>query len=129
MGKMTIADLERIRDEARYKTAIRLGTARVRMIVHTGTCGIAAGARGIMKAVMVEIEDRHLHDVIVTNSGCAGDCAQEPMMTVEIQGEPMAVKYVSLTPDKVKRVFDSHVLKGQVVKEYVLVRRSEKTHS
>jgi NADP-reducing hydrogenase subunit HndB len=129
MGKMTIADLARIRDEARYKTAIRLGTARVRMTVHTGTCGIAAGAREIIKAVMLEIDNRHLFDVIVTNSGCVGECAHEPMMTVEILGEAMPVRYVSLSPEKVKRIFDSHVLKGQVVSEYVIARRSEKTHS
>lgn len=129
MGKMTITDLARIREEARYKTAVRLGSGRVKMIVHTGTCGIAAGAREIMKAVMQEIDDRHLSDVIVTNSGCAGDCAQEPMMTVEMQGQSIPVKYVSLTPDKVKRIFESHVVKGQVVKEYVLAGRGEKTHS
>jgi NADP-reducing hydrogenase subunit HndB len=129
MGKLTIADLAKIRDEARYKTAIRLGAARVRMTVHTGTCGIAAGAREIMKAVMLEIENRHLVDVIVTNSGCIGECSNEPMMTVEIQGEGMPVKYVSLSPEKVRRIFDSHVLKGQVVSEFVIARRSEKTHS
>jgi NADP-reducing hydrogenase subunit HndB len=129
MGKMTIDELARIRDEARYRTTIRLGSGRVKMIVHTGTCGIAAGARDILKAVMKEIDDRHLYDVLVTNSGCAGDCAQEPMMTVEIQGESTRVKYVLLTPDKVKKIFDSHVSKGQVVKEYTLLGRTEKSHS
>jgi NADP-reducing hydrogenase subunit HndB len=128
MGKMTIPDLTRIRDEARYKTAVRLGTGRVRMTVHMSTCGIAAGARNILKAVMREIDDRRLFDVIVTNSACAGACAQEPMMTVEVAGEP-SVKYVSLTPEKVKMIFDSHVVKGQVLKECTLGYHSEKTHS
>jgi NADP-reducing hydrogenase subunit HndB len=129
MGKMTVTELARIREEARYKTSIRMGAGRVKMIVHTGTCGIAAGARGIMTAVMHEIDDRHLFDVIVTNSGCAGDCSHEPMMTVEMQGAPSPVRYAALTPEKVKRIFDSHVAKGQVVKEYVLGSRGEKSHS
>ena len=128
MGKISISDLERIREEARYNTAVRLGTGRVKVIVHMGTCGIAAGARGIIKGVMKEIDDRRLSDVIVTNSGCAGLCAQEPMMTVEVAGQP-AVKYGSLTPEKIKMIFDSHIVKGQVVKEYALGSHSEKAHS
>lgn len=127
MGKMTIEDLARIRDAARYKIALRQGAGRVKINVHMGTCGIAAGARDILTTVMKEIETRALHDVIVTNSGCAGLCSQEPMMTVEVLGEAAPVKYVSMTADKVKRIIDSHVLKGQVMKEYALALGSETT--
>jgi NADP-reducing hydrogenase subunit HndB len=129
MGKMTIEDLAKIRDAARHKVALRQGAGRVRMNVHMGTCGIAAGARGIMTAVMKEIETRNLHDVIVMNSGCAGLCSREPMMTVEVLGEPAPVKYVSLTPDRVREIVESHVLKGEIVREYALAVGSEKTHS
>jgi NADP-reducing hydrogenase subunit HndB len=128
MGKMNIEDLAKIRDEGRYKMTLRQGVGRVRINVHMGTCGISAGARGILTAVMKEIESRGLHDVIVTNSGCAGLCKQEPMMTVEVLGEPASVKYVCLTVEKVKNIFEMHVLKGQVVKELALACGSEKTH-
>jgi len=127
MGKMTIDDLAKIRDAARYKIALRQGAGRVRINVHMGTCGIAAGAREILTAVMKEIESRNLQDVIVTNSGCAGLCSQEPMMTIEVLGEPAPVKYVFMTASKVKEVIDAHVLKGQVLKEYALAVGSEKT--
>jgi NADP-reducing hydrogenase subunit HndB len=129
MGKMNMEDLEKIREQGRYKMALRQGTGRVRIIVHMGTCGIAAGARGILTAAMKEIELRGLHDVIVTNAGCAGLCSHEPMMTVEVLGESAPVKYVYLTAEKVKRIFDSHVLKGQVTREFALEVVSEKTHS
>jgi NADP-reducing hydrogenase subunit HndB len=128
MGKLRIEDLARIRDEAKYKITLRQGAGRVRINVHMGTCGIAAGARGILTTVMSEIQARALHDVLVTNSGCAGLCSQEPMMTVEVLGEPAPVKYVNLTAEKVKKIFDVHVLKGQVAKEYALAIGSEKTH-
>ena len=128
MGKITIEDLAKIRDDARYKMTLRQGSGRVRINVHMGTCGIAAGARGILTAVMKEIESRDLHDVIVTNSGCAGLCSQEPMMTVEVLGEPAPVKYVYLTAEKVKKIFEMHVLKGQVIKELALAVGSERTH-
>ncbi|MGA3243925.1 MAG: (2Fe-2S) ferredoxin domain-containing protein [Bacteroidota bacterium] len=128
MGKISIEDLAKIQEAARYKVTLRQGAGRVRMNVHMGTCGIAAGARGILTAVMNEIEARNLHDVIITNSGCAGLCSQEPMMTVEVLGELAPVKYVQLTPEKVKKIFDSHVLRGSVVQEFALAVGSERTH-
>jgi NADP-reducing hydrogenase subunit HndB len=127
MGKMTIDDLAAIRDAARRKVALRQGAGRVRINVHMGTCGIAAGARDIMVAVMKEVETRNLHDVIIMNSGCAGLCSKEPMMTLEVLGEPAPVKYVSLTAEKVKKIVESHVLRGEIVREYALALGSEKT--
>jgi NADP-reducing hydrogenase subunit HndB len=127
MSKMTIEDLARIRDAARYKIALRQGAGRVRINVHMGTCGIAAGARGILTTVMEEIERKNLQDVIVTNSGCAGLCSQEPMMTIEVLGEPAPVKYVLMTPEKVRKVIEVHVLKGKIATEYALALGSETT--
>ncbi len=127
MGKIKIEDLAKIRDATRYQTALRQGAARVRINVHMGTCGIAAGAREILTTVMKEIETRSLHDVIVTNSGCAGLCSQEPMMTVQVVDEPAPVKYVSLTAQKVRKIIEVHVLGGQIAKEYALAVGSETT--
>jgi NADP-reducing hydrogenase subunit HndB len=127
MAKITIDDLVKIREKTSYATMLRQGAGRVKINVHMGTCGIAAGARDILTSVMKEIESRQLHDVIVTNSGCAGLCSQEPMMTVEIVDEPAPVKYVFMTPERVKKIIDSHVIKGQVIKEYALAVGSEKT--
>lgn len=127
MAKITIDDLARIREQTRRQTTLRQGAGRAKLTVHMGTCGIAAGARDIMAAVMKDVEGRDLTDVLVTNSGCAGLCSQEPMMTVEIANEPAPVKYVFLTPEKVKKIIDSHVLRGQVVTEYALAVGSEKT--
>jgi NADP-reducing hydrogenase subunit HndB len=127
MARIKIEDLAKMRDDARYKMTLRQGAGRVRINVHMGTCGIAAGAREILTTVMKEIEQRNLQDVIITNSGCAGLCSQEPMMTIEVLGEPAPVKYVLLTPVKVKKIIDSHVLKGQVVMDYALAVGSEQT--
>jgi NADP-reducing hydrogenase subunit HndB len=127
MGKLTIEDLAAIRDAAKRKMALRQGAGRVKITVHMGTCGIAAGAREILTAVMKEIDARDLHDVIVTNSGCAGLCSQEPMMTIEVLGQPAPVKYVSLTPQKVRKILDQHVGQGRVVPEFALALGSETT--
>jgi NADP-reducing hydrogenase subunit HndB len=92
-----------------------------------GTCGIAAGARPIMNAVMEELAKANLKDVAVTTSGCAGLCSKEPMATIELTGEP-PVKYISLTDEKMRKIFAEHVLGGKPVKEYALVVGHETTY-
>jgi NADP-reducing hydrogenase subunit HndB len=126
MPKVTIADLQRIRDQARLTMAARAGVARARVTVHMGTCGIAAGAREVLTSLMKEVEERQLSDVLVTTSSCAGLCSHEPMATVELAGQP-PVKYVDLTPEKIVKVLADHVLGGRVVADYALARGSETT--
>ena len=127
MPKLTIQDLEKIREQARFAMAIREGGEfRAKVNVHMGTCGIAAGARTIMTALLREVETRGLHDVLLTSSGCAGLCSQEPMITVELAGRP-PVKYANLTEIKIREIFEKHILGGAIVKDWALGIGSEKT--
>ena len=127
MPKLTIQDLEKIREQARFAMAVREGGKfRAKVNVHMGTCGIAAGARTIMTALMKEVETRGLHDVLLTSSGCAGLCSQEPMITVELAGRP-PVKYANLTEMKIREIFDKHILGGAIVKDWALGIGSENT--
>ncbi len=127
MPKLKLEDLARIRDEARRATLLREGAGRVKVIVHMGTCGIAAGGRKVMEAVLREVEERNLRDVMVTIAGCAGLCSREPMATVEVLGEA-PVKYVELTEGKVKEIFSEHVVGGKIAEQYALAVGSERTH-
>ena len=127
MPKLTIDELAKMRDRTRRTMVTREGGEfRAKINVHMGTCGIAAGARGVMTALLEEVEKRSLQDVLLTSSGCAGLCSREPMMTVEMAGRA-PVKYVNLDPAKAREVLDKHVLRGTVVREYALGVGSEKT--
>ncbi len=125
MPKLKIDDLEKISQRVRKTVVLRDGAGRAKITVHMGTCGIAAGARKIMNTLMEEIEKRNITDVILTNSGCAGLCSREPMATVELKDEA-PVKYVDLTPEKIRRIFSEHVLDGKIVEEYALAMGSER---
>ena len=125
MGKLRPEDLTRIAEKMRRATALRDGAARARITVHMGTCGISAGARGIMSALMATLDERKVEDVILTTSGCAGLCSREPMVTVELKGEA-PVKYVDLTPEKATKIFAEHVMGGNVVADYALGKGSER---
>ncbi len=124
MPKISIADLKKIKERERTKMVLREGQFRAKITVHMGTCGIAAGARDIMSVFRDQIAQRELTDVMLTNSGCAGLCAKEPMITVEVV-EQSPVKYVKLDKEKALRIFDEHVMGGKPVEDYALARGSE----
>lgn len=125
MPKLKPEDLDKIAEKVKRTTLLREGEGRMRLMVHMGTCGIAAGARTVMKTLLGEIEANDVKDVLVTASSCAGLCSREPMMTVEVPDQP-PVKYVDLTSDKVKEIFSKHIMGGEVVSEFALAQGSER---
>lgn len=125
MPKIKIEDLDRISEEIKKSTLLREGAGRAKITIHMGTCGISAGAREIMNTLLVEIEKRDIKDIILATSGCAGLCSKEPMATVELKGKA-PVKYIELTPEKIRKILLEHVLGGKIVKEYVLAIGSER---
>jgi NADP-reducing hydrogenase subunit HndB len=125
MPKLKIEDLDKISDRVRRTTLLREGAGRAKITVHMGTCGIAAGARKIMSTLLEEFEKQGITDVILTSSGCAGLCSKEPMATVELKDEA-PVKYVDLTPEKIRKILTEHVNGGKVVEEYALAKGSER---
>jgi NADP-reducing hydrogenase subunit HndB len=127
MSKLRVEDLKRIKEAVKGTVNLRDGNFRVKVTVHMGTCGIAAGARAIMSTLLAQIEAGDVKDVILTSSGCAGLCSHEPMMTVELQGAA-PVKYVKLDAEKTRRIFDEHIMKGTPVVEYALSMGSETTY-
>jgi len=126
MAKLTIEDLKKIKESVQASVTLREGGYRAKVNIHMGTCGIASGARGIMTAVMNEIEKGDIKDVIVTTSGCAGLCSREPMITIELLGAA-PVKYIDLTPDKMREIFSEHILGGKILEKYALSVGSETT--
>lgn len=126
MGKLKPEDLDKIAQKMKKVINLREGSSRARVIVHMGTCGIAAGARTVMTALVEEIDKRDLKDVLLTISSCAGFCSREPMITVELQNEP-PVKYADVTPEKAKEILEKHIIGGSIVKEYALAIGNERT--
>jgi NADP-reducing hydrogenase subunit HndB len=125
MPKLKIGDLDKISKRVRKTTLLREGAGKAKIVVHMGTCGIAAGAREIMNTLLDEFAKQNIDDVILTSSGCAGLCSREPMATVELKDEA-PVKYVDLTAEKIRKILTEHVMGGKVVGEYALAKGSER---
>ena len=93
--------------------------SKITVTVHMATCGIAAGARPVMTALMEALYDSGRQDIDVKSSGCIGKCPSEPNVTIEIGGQDPVV-YQRMTPDKMRQVFEKHILKGEVQTDFVL---------
>ncbi len=74
----------------------------IQIIVGMGTCGIAAGAREVMSAILDEIAKRKLQDVTVRQTGCIGMCEKEVLVDVVRPGEPR-ITYGDVTPATVAK--------------------------
>ena len=62
----------------------------MKITVHMGTCGIAAGAREVMNALLEELGAVDRQDIRVVTSGCMGMCSSEPNVTVETREQSLS---------------------------------------
>lgn len=120
MPKMkTLEDLKRVREEALHSMKVRMDTGTT-IIVGMGTCGIAAGARDTMHAIMEELARRKI-DAHVTTVGCIGMCVKEPLVDIEQAGKPR-ITYANVKPEMVPQLIEQHLIKNQPVAEWVVGR-------
>lgn len=115
----SVEELKKLRAEAQRDLMVRTQTG-TRIIVGMGTCGIAAGAREVMHAILRELENRKI-EAHVETVGCVGMCAQEPLVDIEQAGKAR-VRYANVTPENVPRLIEEHLIKGQVIQEWAIGR-------
>jgi NADP-reducing hydrogenase subunit HndB len=115
----SLEDLKRIKEQALEKRKIKATEGNSTVVVGMGTCGIAAGARETMKAILGFIEDNNLSGIIVTQTGCIGLCEREPIIQVSV-GEGPKVTYGKVTPEVAEMIMKEHVLGGKSLQEYVV---------
>jgi len=108
--------LIKLKEEIIAENIKKLKGKKFRIVVHMGTCGIAAGADKIKRVVSNEVRNVSSNEIDVSTTGCIGFCSIEPMLTVEASGKEPVI-YHSLDGYKVKKIFANHILKGQVVDE------------
>ena len=115
----SLEDLKRLREDALEKRKVKSASGQAQVIVAMGTCGIAAGARDAMKAILDTIESESLTGIAVSQTGCIGLCEREPIVQVVIGDQPK-VTYGKVTPEVARRIMNEHVVKGNVVQDHVI---------
>ena len=116
----SLAELQAIRNRMIEQVNMRKDdNIDTRIVVGMATCGIAAGARPVMLEFVEELKRRGLENVTVAQTGCIGMCRLEPMVEVYVKDQEK-VTYVHMTPEKVARVVNDHIVNGRPVEEYTI---------
>ena len=116
----SLKELEAIRDRMRQTVNTRESDNNtIRVVVGMATCGIAAGARPVLNAIVEELARENVAGVQVTQTGCIGICQYEPVVEVYEPGKEK-VTYVKMTPEKAIRMVHHHLMKGEPVEEYII---------
>ena len=116
----SLEELAKIREDMQSRINLRKESeAKTRILVGMATCGIAAGARPVLSAIVEEVNRRNLQDVMVSQTGCIGVCRLEPIVEVFRAGEEK-VTYVKMTAEKAARMISEHIVNNHVVTEYTI---------
>ncbi len=121
----TLDELKKLRDESLKKMTMRTQKDGFRIQVGMGTCGIASGARPILNAFLEQVELLELKNVTITQVGCMGECAHEPMAEI-IDEAGQSYIYCALTIPMVKQIVDRHIINHQPITKYLLAERKDK---
>ncbi|MDR2531298.1 MAG: (2Fe-2S) ferredoxin domain-containing protein [Oscillospiraceae bacterium] len=116
----SLAELKAIKDKMQGQVTMRNhDEAELRVVVGMATCGIAAGARPVLQTLSALVQEKNLQGVTVTQTGCIGLCQFEPIVEVHgANGEK--VTYINMNEEKAREIVDKHLVRGQVVAEYIV---------
>ena len=90
----------------------------MRILVGLGTCGIAAGAEATYRALQEKAPARAA-GLRVEKTGCIGMCYREPLVELRDAGGARW-QYGNLTPDKVDRLLDEHLARGEPIADWLV---------
>ena len=119
----SLADLKRIREEAKVKLELRVKgdnpEGLVQVKVAMATCGIASGAKPIMSFFVEELDKRGI-GAVVTQTGCMGYCYAEPTIEVQLPGqEPVVFGFVDRK--KADEIIEKYIKNGELVEGIIPV--------
>jgi len=95
-----------------------LQEAKAVVMVGAATCGRAAGALGVLRAIKDEIKKQKL-DCPVFEVGCMGHCYAEPIVVISKKGFPPIV-YQQVNPVIARRLVKEFILGDDPCLEFVL---------
>lgn len=124
MAKMTLEELRKLRDSKKVEIEKRdLSGKDTQIVIGMGTCGIAAGAKIVLDSFLKELDNHHLANVSVSQTGCMGLCYVEPTVEVIAPGMPPVI-YGKVDATVARRIVEEHILHGKMVSEHVFDRPS-----
>ncbi len=116
----TLEDLQVIRENMKSIMNIRNEKAcGYQVVMSMGNCGLEAGARTVLLALLDEIDQNHLDQIRVIQTDCMGVCPYEPVFDV-IASTGEKTTYVHMTDEKARKVVKEHLVMDQKVAAFTI---------
>lgn len=121
MKVKSMEELKRIRESHGKSLGLRKGEGEDRIIVKVGmgTCGIAAGARETLHAMIDELEAQGMSNVDVIQVGCNGYCHSEPIVEVVMPGGD-SILYGHVDDKKGRMIVRKHLKENQLLQDSIV---------
>lgn len=118
----SLEELERIRQVAKDRLDIRTTAEledKIMIRVGMATCGIASGARETMQAIIDELAKQNISNVSVTQTGCMGSCAKEPVVEVITKDIPSVI-YGHVDARRGREIVMEHIKQGRLLQNAII---------
>jgi NADP-reducing hydrogenase subunit HndB len=124
----SLEELQKLRQAAKDNLDLRsTADSEDKMIIRVGmaTCGIASGARETMSAILDEIAKQGIKNVSVTQTGCMGYCAEEPIVEVVSNDKPSVI-YGHVDAARGREIVTEHIKNGRLLQNAIITKSFEK---
>jgi len=115
----SLEDLKKLRDQVLKNIRMHCQIGGTRIQIGMGTCGIAVGARPVLNKFLEEINEHELKNVVVTQVGCMGECAFEPIVEI-VNADGSSAIYCKVTERMVNEIVEEHLVAGKRLDRYLL---------
>ena len=97
----------------------------IELMVGMATCGIAAGARETLQALMEIIQEKGLSNVKLVQVGCLGFCHSEPTVQLNMPNQE-PILYGNVDKDVAVKIVEDHIMNGKMVDNHILIKSFDK---
>ena len=115
----TLVNLQNIKEKTQSQIDKIIQDGGYRVLVGMATCGIAAGARPVKKALKEQIEALGIKDAHLQMTGCIGVCRLEPVFEV-YNPDGTKTTYVNMDAKKAEEVVREHLVEGRILDKYTI---------
>ena len=123
----TLEEIRKIREEKRKELDLRVNlkanTVEKHILVCHGTGCTSSKSPKIIENFRKIIEEKHIENVKVIQTGCFGLCAKGPIVIIR----PEDVFYAMVKPEDCEEIIDTHIVKGELVERLLCKDIDEKT--
>ncbi len=111
----TLQEIHKIREEKRKELDLRVNlkanTHEKHILVCRGTGCTSSKSPKIIETFRKILEEKHIENVKVIQTGCFGLCAKGPIVIIR----PEDVFYAHCTPEDCEEIINTHIIDGKIV--------------